>query len=219
MLLSTAYAPPVQYFCKLFASPLVKLEAHEHYIKQTYRSRCHIATAQGMQPLSIPVASGASSACPIREVRISDHGHWQHNHWQAIRTAYGASAFFDYLAPEIAPFYERSWTFLFDYNFEMLQTLLRLSDIDVCLELTTDFCTTLDAADPITQPSASQSFDYRFAIRPKNPPMDPYFIPACYYQTNAARTGFIPNLSILDLLFECGPETPLVLKRSIHCAD
>ncbi len=212
ILLSTAYAPPVQYFCKMLRTNSVQIEACEHYIKQTYRSRCHIATDQGIQSLNIPVASGASSNCPIRDVRISEHGNWRHVHRQALRTAYGSSAFFEYLAPEIFPHFDKGQAFLFDFNYELLQTLLRLLSIDVELSLTSSFEEPMPLLS--TSPKASPLQDYRLSIRPKNPPIDPAFHPIPYYQTNAAIHGFLPNLSILDLLFECGPEAPLILLKS-----
>ena len=110
LLLSTAYAPPVSYFVKLYeyaTSGRIALEGCEHYIKQSYRNRCCILGPNGVQSLTIPVELSQGTKTPIREVRISEHGAWRHLHAQALRTAYSASPFFEYYADELLPFYEQ----------------------------------------------------------------------------------------------------------------
>ncbi len=119
LLLSTAYAPPVSYFVKLYeyaTSGRIALEGCEHYIKQSYRNRCCILGPNGVQSLTIPVELPQGTKTPIREVRISEHGAWRHLHAQALRTAYGASPFFEYYADELMPFYERRYYYLWDFN-------------------------------------------------------------------------------------------------------
>ena len=109
------------------------ISASEHYRKQTERNRCRIATANGVQLLTVPVTlppSAQGGKCPIRQVRISDHGNWRHLHWQALQAAYGMSPFFDYYADDLRPFFEKRWDYLFDYNMEITATMLRLLGIN-----------------------------------------------------------------------------------------
>lgn len=203
MKLSTTYFGPVQWYSKLrhCMGQSVDIEACESFQKQTYRNRCVIATANGPQALTIPVTHGDSNL--ISDTLISDHGNWRHLHWQALQTAYGESAFFEYYADDIRPFYEKRWERLLDYNMDAARLMCRLLDIDVELVLTKQYAASVD------NPMAAG--DFRNAIRPKNPPHDEAFTPHEYYQVYRERHGFVPNLSILDLLFNEGPQAILFL--------
>ena len=108
-LLSSAYLAPVQYYTKLYAYAEAYVEAYEHYVKQTYRNRCLIASPSGVQALTIPVVKPASDKCPMKDIRISDHGNWRHLHWNALETAYRNSPFFEYYADDFLPFYTQKW--------------------------------------------------------------------------------------------------------------
>ena len=200
-LLSTTYFGPVQWYQKLNAGHTVYIEACETYAKQTFRNRCVIATANGTQALTVPVERPADielNRCPIRAVRISDHGRWRQLHWNALQSAYSASPFFEHYADDLRPFFERRYDYLFDYNMAIIETMCELLDVRPDIRLTCDYV-----------PSAflhPGTIDYREAITPKHPADDPDFTPRPYYQVFASRTGFIPNISILDLLFNMGPE-------------
>lgn len=200
-LLSTTYFGPVQWYQKLNASHTVYIEACETYAKQTFRNRCVIATANGTQALTVPVERPADielNRCPIRDLRISDHGRWRQLHWNALQSAYSESPFFEYYADDLRPFFERRYDYLFDYNMAIIETMCELLDVRPDIRLTCDYV-----------PSAflhPGTIDYREAITPKHPADDPDFTPRPYYQVFASRTGFIPNISILDLLFNMGPE-------------
>lgn len=200
-LLSTTYFGPVQWYQKLNAGHTVYIEACETYAKQTFRNRCVIATANGTQVLTVPVERPADielNRCPIRDLRISDHGRWRQLHWNALQSAYSESPFFEYYADDLRPFFERHYDYLFDYNMAIIETMCELLDVRPDIRLTCDYV-----------PSAflhPGTIDYREAITPKHPADDPDFTPRPYYQVFASRTGFIPNISILDLLFNMGPE-------------
>lgn len=213
-LLSSAYFGPVQWYQKLNRYDKVKVEAYDSFIKQTYRNRCVIATANGVQALTVPVertvgdvsadASGLPSKCLMKDVRISDHGNWRHIHWNALMSAYGESPFFEYYADDIRPFFEKKWTFLYDFNMEICAKMCELIDIEPQIEPTTEF-----VAHDETEGLGVD--DYREVIRPKHSMADPMFVPARYYQVYEHRHGFLPNLSILDLLFNMGNESVLYL--------
>ena len=204
-LLSTTYFGPVQWYQKLYRSETVWLEQHETFQKQTYRNRCVIATTNGLQTLSIPVEHDSippSTLLPppstksIRTLRLSDHGKWRAEHWNALQSAYGDSPFFDYYADDLRPFFENRWEFLFDFNLAITRKMCELLDIQPHIRLTETYRTASEIA----------SGDYREAIRPKRPAADADFQPKAYYQVYQQRYGFQPNLSILDLLFNMGNE-------------
>ena len=114
-LLSTTYFGPVQWYQKLYRYQQVLIEHHETFVKQSYRNRCLIATAQGIQALTVPVVHENHDS--IDKIRISDHGNWRHLHWQAITSAYGDSPFLEYYEDELRPFFfERQWEYLIDFN-------------------------------------------------------------------------------------------------------
>lgn len=197
-LLSSAYCAPVQWFQKLNRYDMVMVEQYDNFQKQTYRNRCIIATANGTQALTIPVERPAGEKCLMRDVRISDHGNWRRLHWNALATAYGDSPFFDYYVDDLQPLFTKKRDFLFDFNMEMTEVLCKLLDIRPKISLTTSY---VDEAEN----------DFRDAIRPKHPLPDSDFEPVQYYQVYSQRHGFIPNLSILDLLFNMGNEAVFYL--------
>ena len=200
MLLSTTYFGPIQWYQKLHRYQQVEIEQHETFVKQTYRNRCLIATAQGTQALTVPVVH--DDHCSIQHLRISDHGNWRHLHWQAITSAYGDSPFLEYYEDDLRPFFfERRWETLFDFNWDIFTKMCHLIDIQPHVELTTDYAKKIDSID--SRPVA----DYRGIICPKHAVPDPDFVPKPYYQVFSQRHGFLPNLSILDLLLNMGPES------------
>ena len=195
VLLSTTYFGPVQWYQKLHRAEHVMIEQWESFQKQTYRNRCLIATTNGVQALTVPVEK--SAAC-IKEIRISDHGNWRHLHWNALQSAYGESPFFEYYQDDIRPFFEKRWTFLLDFNEAIRQKMCELIDIAPSVTFTTAY---------ITDPQALVVNDYRTVINPKHPAQDDDFETKGYYQVYQMKNGFLENLSILDLLFNMGPES------------
>ena len=208
-LLSSAYFGPIQWYQKLYRYDRVLVEAHDSFIKQTYRNRCLIAATSGTQALTVPVErntadSGATAKCLMKDVRISAHGNWRRLHWNAIMSAYGESPFFEYYADDLRPFFEKRWTFLYDFNMETCATVCSLIGLEPRVEPTAEYV----AAD---DPRLAGTADFRDAIRPKHPLPDPDFRPQRYYQVFERKHGFTPNLSILDLLFNMGNESLLYL--------
>ena len=264
-LLSTTYFGPVQWYQKLNRHRCI-IEQHDNFVKQTYRNRCVIASANGPQTLTVPIERYDGMKCAMRDIRISDHGNWRHLHWQALVSAYGETPFFEYYADDIRPFFEeRRWKYLLDFNLDITHTLCSLLDVRPDLTLSDHY---IDADETIcggggldgaveglngaaeslggangldgaaesfggadkgldgavkslggavkglngaaeslgSSSSCSLFVDYRDAIRPKHPLPDAEFEARPYYQVRAQRHGFLPNLSVLDLLFNEGPE-------------
>ena len=297
-LLSTTYFGPVQWYQKLNRHHCI-IEQHDNFVKQTYRNRCVIASANGPQTLTVPIERYDGMKCAMRDIRISDHGNWRHLHWQALVSAYGETPFFEYYADDIRPFFEEHrWKYLLDFNLDITHTLCSLLDVRPDLTLSDHYidadeticggggldgaaaglskafesfggavkglngaaeslggavkslggangldgaaeslggtvkglggakglgeaaesfggavkglggANSLDgAAESLGSSSACSLFvDYRDAIRPKHPLPDAEFEARPYYQVRAQRHGFLPNLSVLDLLFNEGPE-------------
>ena len=192
VLLSTTYFGPVQWYQKLYRSDEAEIEQWESFQKQTYRNRCLIAAPNGIQALTVPVEHTVSPL--IKDLKVSDHGNWRHLHWNALVTAYSESPFFEYYQDDIRPFYEQRWDYLLDYNEAIRTKICELIDIQPKVTVTGEY-------------SRSSDNDYREAIRPKHSAPDPDFTPRPYYQVYQQKHGFLPNLSILDLLFNMGPES------------
>jgi hypothetical protein len=235
VLLSTTYFGPVQWYQKLYRADEVWIERYESFQKQTYRNRCVIATTQGTQALTVPVeapsclpqlgeVSSADKAQPtspswgrlVGATRISDHGNWRHLHWNALQSAYGDSPFFMYYEDDLRPFFEQRWDYLFDFNEAIREKICKLLDIHPIVHYTESFISHPPLSSLLSFPSSARlpvafplsSFeDFREAINPKHPAPDPDFTPRRYYQVYEAKHGFQPNLSILDLLFNMGPES------------
>lgn len=206
MITSTAYLAPIQFYAHLYASEHVVEDRGEHYVKQTYRNRCYIATPTGEQALTLPIIRCDASHTPVRDILLSDHGNWQHLHWTALVSAYESSPYFEYYADDFRGFYEKQYKFLVDFNEGLLHTVMELLQLQKDIRVSNEYVANV----------AEEELDLRNVITPKaNTLPDPFFHPTPYYQVFSARTGFLPNLSIVDLLFNMGPESRIVLRKSI----
>jgi hypothetical protein len=198
-LLQTTYFGPVQWYQKLYRYDHCTIEQYDSFQKQTYRNRCIIATANGLQALTVPVEHSDEKML-TKDLRISDHNQWRRVHWNALQSAYSESPFFEYYADDLHPFFEQKYTFLVDFNENIRQKICELIDIQPNVSYTSDFS---------HQPS--DITDFRDIIHAKHPQPDPDFEPKVYWQVFQHKHGFLPNLSILDLLFCMGPESVFYL--------
>lgn len=199
-LLQSTYFGPVQWYQKLYRYDSILIEQHDTYQKQTFRNRCVIATANGLQALTVPVEA-PGERCAMKEVRISDHNQWRRVHWNALQSAYSESPFFEYYQDDIRPFFEKKYDYLIDFNEAIRQKICELIDIEPKVEYTKDFISSLP----------STVADYREVIHAKHPQPDANFTPKRYWQVFERKHGFQPNLSILDLLFNMGTESVFYL--------
>lgn len=194
-LLPMFYLPPVEYFTQLNKfKPDVWIEKHEHFPKQTYRNRAHIYSPDGLLSLVVPVVKGSKVHTSVKDVKISYDFNWQRLHWMSLQSCYRRSAYFEFYEDDFAPFYEQQTTYLFDYNQQLLQLLLKLLKIKGELNYTEAF----EARYPETVA------DFRHVIHPKK---DTAFEQKPYFQVFEERKGFLNNLSIVDLLFNQGPQS------------
>ena len=195
------YLAPIPLYVQLYAADALLVDDVSPFVKQTYRSRAVIATENGSQQLTIPVVHDGGKMT-MRDVRISEHGNWRHQHWNAIVSAYRKSPFFEYYADDFAHFYEERDGFLLDFNLRLHGVVSELLGLERKVKFLSD--EVADAAVDlrrIAEPKALEAFD-GVMLQP-------------YYQVFAQRNGFIPSLSIVDLLFNMGPEGLLVLRDSV----
>ena len=194
-LLTTAYLPPIEYFVAVAHSSGAVIEQCEYYQKQSYRNRCRIYTPLGAEPLTVPVIKVHSEKMPIRDVRIDYDYPWLQQHERAIISAYNSSAFFEYYRDDLFSVLERKETFLFDLNTNLLEYLLESVGIRAEICFTEHF-------EPI------EENDLRSVIQPKykgESYLSKMNKEKPYYQVFSSLHGYIPNLSIIDLLFAEGP--------------
>ena len=197
--LSAAYLAPVEYYMQMQAFSKTVIEKHCNYIKQTYRNRCVIASANGLQTLSIPIERTETLKCLTKDIRIAEHGNWRHLHWNAIKSAYNSTPFFEYYEDEFIRFYEKRYDFLFDFNESLRSVIIDLLDIAPQVVYSSEYKTNF----------LPNETDYRESIHPKKNSVVTSFLP--YYQVFESKFGFQPNLSIIDLLFNMGTESVLFL--------
>ena len=208
-LLQTTYFGPVQWYQKLKRYDHCGIEQYDSYQKQTYRNRCVIATANGLQALTVPVDHSPLTIDHVqcKDLRISDHNQWRRVHWNALQSAYSESPFFEYYADDIRPFFEQKYEFLIDFNEAIRQKMCELLDIETSVSYSSGFMVHGSGF----RVHGSGFMDFREVIHAKHPQDDPEFQPRSYWQVFQHRYGFQPNLSILDLLFCMGPEAVFYL--------
>ena len=204
LLLDLHYLPCLDYVSGLMQFDGVQIEAHEHYQKQSYRNRCYVRTANGIDILTVPVQSGTRHQ-PIRDLRVDNSQMWAMHHWRTLQAAYGKAPFFEYYAPDFKPIYEKKWTYLFDLNFALLTICLKLLPLSAPLNLTEWY----EKKTPLGVTDA------RSMVNLRNSPESYIFHYPVPYPQNFGR-NFVPNLSIIDLLFCQGPAASDVLRAGFR---
>jgi len=194
ILMSTAYLGPVEYFAHIIHSDDVYFEKEEHYIKQTYRNRCLIYTANGTQSLTIPVIKVNGNRTKIEDIEISYTEKWQLIHWRAISSAYSNSPYFLFYKDELEPFYFEKHKYLLDFNSKILETILKILECDIEIKFTELY----------SEKIKKGLIDLRNEINPKKESKIQF---STYIQVFGEKFEFIPNLSIIDLIFNIGPES------------
>lgn len=197
---SIAYLPPVSYVAQIMCCAKIVFEINEFYIKQTYRNRCKILTANGIMDLSVPVEKPNGTKTTVKNIRIANNENWQTIHWRAMEAAYNKSPFFEFYKDDFLPFFTEKYNFLFDFNLKLLQKIFELLEIDFYEFSLTDKYFEIK----------ENEFDFRSAFNSKTTKTLHY---SPYYQVFTERNGFVSNLSIIDLLFNLGNEAAGYLKK------
>ena len=201
-LIEPHYLPCLEYFCAILPFDSVVLEKHEHYVKQSYRNRCLINTAQGPTWLTVPLTSKRGKV-PFKDIRIDYSGKWQNNHWRTIQSGYANAPFFEHYAPDLEKIIRRDFPFIFDLNMSVLSFCLNNLGLKKELSDTAEY----------QKETGEQVCDLRSRVIWKKPYSDrPFYRPVPYYQVFG--NGFASNLSLIDLLFCEGPNALATLKAS-----
>jgi len=196
------YLPPLEYFCALLPCEEVCIEKHEHFVKQSYRNRCYINTANGILKLVVPVTSKRNKAV-IKDVCIDYNTKWQLMHWRALESAYGKAAFFDHYADTIKNILFNGHKYLYDLNYNLLSFCLQSMQLSISLTESKSY----------EKVPASNLIDLRSVISAKTPYTDRTFYSATSY-LQVFGNMFAPNLSFIDLLFCEGPNAIRIIKSS-----
>lgn len=193
LVLPIAYFAPISYYAALYHAPEVVIEACEHYVKQTLRTRCVIATDQGAQTLSMNVEKGNKLKMPIREVRLSGHNDWPRLHLHALATYYGQSPFYEYYIDDLREVFLHGHDgTLFGLNEALRQHICREIGFTPNVRYSTEWMGPQEHLPVLRDPKP-------------------------YYQVSgiSGRQPFLPDMTILDLLFNMGPESILMLDQSV----
>ena len=182
---------------------VVYIEACENFQKQSYRNRCRFYAADGVQALSYPIVhEGGTHKLPISEIRIDWSTPWLQQHERAIISAYRTSAYFEYYQDELFEIMESRPEKLFDFNMALIRFFIEKTGLAVDLRLTSEYSRETDMT------------DLREMIHPKRPDtiLKDLALEKPYFQVFAQKHGFQSDLSIMDLLFNEGPDSILYLK-------
>ncbi len=201
VILPSAYLPPINYFVEIVnAQSQAVVDVGEHYIKRSIRNRAEIATAQGVMSLTIPVKRANTPRSPMRGMEIDNSKRWQHQHWITIMSAYKSSPYFDHFAPYIEPLYRREWSHLVEFNEALMEVVMKLLRVEKRLQpmLTTEY---------IVAREGDVDLRVKGAVESQRGVEE-------YIQVFSDRQPFIPNLSILDLLFCEGTNALSLLEAS-----
>jgi len=216
VLLTTAYCAPVEYYAAIAAGVTLSsdgvipselwLEACEHYQKQSWRNRCRICTAGGQENLNFPIVhrDGSHNNIPITEVEVDYSVDWVTRHKRAIESAYSTSAFFEYYKDDFFAILDSHPKYLFDLNRRILEYFLDMLGIPADIKFTEDYGAVPEYVK-----------DLREAIHPKrdNTIMEDLGIKETYFQVFSGKYGFQSHVSIMDLLFNEGPDAISYLLR------
>jgi hypothetical protein len=201
-LIELHYLPSLEYFCALQDYSTIQFEKHEHFVKQSYRNRCYINTAQGVEMLTVPLTNKHGKV-PISEVKIDYSIKWQNNHWRTIESAYRKSPFFEYYSDKLKKIIYGDHTFLFDLNLALLSFCLK----------SISFKPQLSVSVAYEKSPETSIHDLRSLIQAKIPYSErSFYKPVSYYQVFGNH--FADNLSLIDLLFCEGPRSGSLILAS-----
>lgn len=191
------YLPPISWFAEfLDTENEIILEQYEHFPKQTYRSRCAIYGANGKLSLILPINHNGNRA--MKDLEISYAEDWQKLHWKSIKIAYQSSPYFEYYEAKLKEIYSVQPKSLIEFNLNALNIILKIIKEEKEFSLTEEYQKTTEGLDFRDKFSAKKESEYSFTE---------------YYQTFSDKLGFIPDLSIIDLLCNIGPECATYIKN------
>ncbi|MBS1627354.1 MAG: WbqC family protein [Bacteroidetes bacterium] len=204
IILDNQYFGCINYYLILFKNRYAKIEQYDRWQKASFRNRCAVATANGMLYLTVPVESGRNQKTVFKEVKIDYLHNWQQQHWRTLISAYNKSPFFEYYQSGLEKLLHKKHNFLFDLDVEILNWVIKTLKVEINISYTELY----------EKKYSNEIIDYRNEWLPKNFQQKNNIIQ--YTQVFEKQTGFIPNLSILDLLFNEGPNTINIFKKQVE---
>ncbi len=192
ILVSTAYLPPIEYFSLISKADEVFIEREENYVKQSYRNRCYLLSAHGRQLLSVPVYLGSQHKTPVKDITIDYSKRWQQVHLRAMIASYSSSPYFEFYFESFEKILSRKNDFLLDLNMELTEAILEILKMKTKISFSTSFET-----------PGERENDFRYRITPKE---ESQFSVKEYSHVFNNSKGVIQGLSIIDLIFNMGPE-------------
>jgi len=208
ILLNTCFFGPIEYYTQLISHKNIIIEQYEHYSKQSYRNRCNILGANGSLALSVPVVKASSKKILTKDVSIAYDTNWQKLHFKSIESAYKSSPFYDYYIDDLMQFFDKKWDNLLEYNTAIQEEIFAMLEIEPNIILSKDF-----------YPKGTDDIlDLRDAVHPKKNKSvnDINYINKEYTQVFSNKFPFQENLSILDLIFNLGPDALTHIEESIQ---
>lgn len=171
----------------------VVFEVEDNYQKQTYRNRCYIAHTNGRLLLNVPIKHRKDGARQkMKDVVVENAFPWQKEHWRSIQNAYRSSPFFEFYEDELSPLFTEPVRALLDFNLRIFETLTDLIGLEI------------ESSNSKTYEVTPGIIDRRYLANAKT---ERHTILQPYTQVLEAQHGWLPNLSVLDLLFNEGPNT------------
>jgi len=191
LLIESQYFPNISFYKTLINYDILLIERYEHYQKVSFRNRCYIAGPNGSILLSVPLARGKNQRTVMRDVRISNDEKWQALHWKTLVSAYRRSPWFEYYEDELGRLFTKEVTYLLDWNLMCLEWANKIIGITIPVTFTDEYHKIYEAGKDIT--------DARDTMQPSPKEVDEDTVR--YTQVFQERTGFLPDMSILDLIF------------------
>ena len=201
LIATTLYLPPISFFIDTCLSDKIEIEACENFVKQTYRNRCTIYSANGAIDLTVYLEKCRRNHLPLKEVKISYSQPWNKINWRAIISAYNNSPFFMYYQHDFEKFYTKEYKWLIDYNTQLLSLCFKLLGFDKEIIFSEEYLAAYD-----------NGLDFR---NRHNSISSSSINLTKYPQVFDFKYGFIPNLSIIDLLFNRGPDAESYIKSFV----
>lgn len=202
ILIELQYLPSIAFFSSLVGKEKLILEANEFFEKQTYRNRCHLLSSQQVEILTVPL-QGANKKIKSKDIKIDNSQNWSKKHWRSIQTCYGKSPFFEFFADEFQPIYKKDYLYLWDLNLDLLTICLKIISQKIIITESGSY----------EKNVSGNVMDARSLIHPKKPDyLNQFYKPKAYGQSFG--NNFEPNLSIIDLLMNEGPNAKTVVQQS-----
>lgn len=197
ILIYPTYFPSISHYVAMLQASTITFEVEDNFQKQTNRNRMYIYSPNGLQMLNIPIKHSKEAHQKYKNIRIENDFGWQKNHFKSLEAAYRTSPFFEYFEDDFKPIFEKKHEFLLDLNFEIFELVNSALGVQLSFEKTTEYFH-----------EVPNKTDFRTLANGKKDT----FINEPYTQVFEEKHGFLPNLSILDVLFNEGRHAVSYLK-------